>query len=171
MTAMRALLRLYPRAWRERYEDEMRVVLAAERPTLRLALDLIAGAVDARLNPQPVPRLESTTRLGGGTTMTNVFAHCRRDMITTAEHLRSAGWLLGISAVLAIALIALRARFGDTPILDAVTAAAFPIALVVSMRSTYFKCYSTAATWVMMATFIAVILAITFASALLAEML
>jgi TonB family protein len=56
---MRWWLRLYPRAWRERYRDEVAALLASEKPTLRVALDLIFGAVDARLNPQWIPALLS----------------------------------------------------------------------------------------------------------------
>lgn len=46
------LLRLYPRAWRRRYADEFSDLLAAERPTPRLVLDLTLGALDAHLCPQ-----------------------------------------------------------------------------------------------------------------------
>lgn len=49
---MSALLRLYPRAWRERYGDEL-VALLEDRPPSPLDLvDLVRGAFDARLHPQ-----------------------------------------------------------------------------------------------------------------------
>ena len=49
---MSASLRLYPQAWRERYGDEL-VALLEERPASLLDhLDLIRGALDARLHPQ-----------------------------------------------------------------------------------------------------------------------
>jgi len=38
-----ALLRLYPRAWQQRYGPEMRQLLAHDRFTLRTAIDLIAA--------------------------------------------------------------------------------------------------------------------------------
>jgi hypothetical protein len=46
------LLRLYPRAWRERYGEELSAQLEAERP-LRLGVvaDLVRGALDAHLHP------------------------------------------------------------------------------------------------------------------------
>jgi hypothetical protein len=47
-----AILRCYPRAWRERYGDELIDLLARERRTPRLALDLALGALDAHLHPQ-----------------------------------------------------------------------------------------------------------------------
>ena len=49
---MNSVLRLYPRAWRERYGDELTALLE-ERPASPLdQLDLIRGALDARLHPQ-----------------------------------------------------------------------------------------------------------------------
>lgn len=49
---MSALIRLYPRAWRERYGDELAALLEDQPATLLDRLDLIRGAVDARLHPQ-----------------------------------------------------------------------------------------------------------------------
>lgn len=49
---MSGLLRLYPRTWRERYGDEF-LALISERPlSLADRVDIVRGAVDARLNPQ-----------------------------------------------------------------------------------------------------------------------
>ena len=46
------LLRLYPRAWRERYGEELAAQLEEERP-LRIGIvgDLLRGALDAHLHP------------------------------------------------------------------------------------------------------------------------
>ena len=46
------LLRLYPRAWRDRYGDEFAELLAARPPSLRDRLDIVRGALDARVHPQ-----------------------------------------------------------------------------------------------------------------------
>ena len=51
---MNRLLRLYPRAWRDRYLDEVSDLLADRPPSLRDRLDLIAGAADAWIHPQVV---------------------------------------------------------------------------------------------------------------------
>ncbi len=48
---------LYPRAWRERYGDELLEVLEQERLGLRTRLDLVRGALDARLHPFVPSRL------------------------------------------------------------------------------------------------------------------
>jgi len=49
---MSTLLDLYPRAWRRRYEAEFRDLLAARPPSLRDRVDIVFGAIDARLHPQ-----------------------------------------------------------------------------------------------------------------------
>jgi hypothetical protein len=56
---VRALVRLYPRRWRERYGDEFDLVLRAWRPGPGAALDVVRGALDAHLRgarPGPVLR-------------------------------------------------------------------------------------------------------------------
>jgi hypothetical protein len=47
-----AILRCYPRAWRERYGDELAELIARESRSPRLAFDLARGAIDAHLHPQ-----------------------------------------------------------------------------------------------------------------------
>jgi hypothetical protein len=46
------LLRLYPSRWRARYGDEFLELLEARPPSLRDRVDIVVGAVDARVNPQ-----------------------------------------------------------------------------------------------------------------------
>lgn len=49
---MRWLVRLYPQRWRSRYGSELEATLEETRPTPRVVLDLVAGALDARLHSQ-----------------------------------------------------------------------------------------------------------------------
>ena len=51
-TGMTSLMRLYPRDWRERYEDEFLSLLAERPPDVRDRLDIVRGAIDARVRPQ-----------------------------------------------------------------------------------------------------------------------
>lgn len=46
------LLGLYPAVWRSRYGDEFAELLAARPPNLRDRLDIVRGAIDARIRPQ-----------------------------------------------------------------------------------------------------------------------
>ncbi len=49
---MTRLVRLYPRAWRDRYEEEFLALLSERPPTFGDLVDMVRGAVDAHLNPQ-----------------------------------------------------------------------------------------------------------------------
>lgn len=54
---VRMLLRCYPPTWRERYEPEMTAVLEQHQISACTWLDLLRGAVDARLDPAFAGRL------------------------------------------------------------------------------------------------------------------
>ena len=45
------IMKLYPHAWRERYETEMRAVLEDHKITFFTLFDLLFGALDARMDP------------------------------------------------------------------------------------------------------------------------
>jgi hypothetical protein len=49
---MSGLVRLYPAAWRERYEEEFLALLEARPPTVGDRFDIVRGAIDARIHPQ-----------------------------------------------------------------------------------------------------------------------
>jgi hypothetical protein len=49
---MSRLVRLYPRPWRDRYEEEFLALLEERPPTMGDLLDTVRGALDAHLNPQ-----------------------------------------------------------------------------------------------------------------------
>ena len=48
----RWLVRLYPQAWRERYEEEFVAMLEQRSISLLDVLDMVLGALEARLHPQ-----------------------------------------------------------------------------------------------------------------------
>jgi hypothetical protein len=45
------ILHCYPPRWRERYQEEILALLEQHTITLKTLLDLLLGAVDARLDP------------------------------------------------------------------------------------------------------------------------
>jgi len=49
------LIGLYPKPWRARYEDELRDALSLRPLTFRDRVDLVRGALDARLHPELAP--------------------------------------------------------------------------------------------------------------------
>lgn len=75
------MLYLYPRDWRERYEEEFRAMLHGQPSTPADMLDILSGAVDAHLRPQvdatgdePSPRGSRSTSPGQGS-QAFFFAH------------------------------------------------------------------------------------------------
>ena len=71
---MNWLLRLYPARWRERYGEEFGAVLASQRATPGLVLDVFAGAIDAHLYPQIHPQIQdSYSKQGKGDEMGNTM--------------------------------------------------------------------------------------------------
>ena len=62
---MSGLVRLYPQAWRDRYEAEILELLAERPASLADRLDLIRGAIDAHLHPQDGWPMPWTHRLPG----------------------------------------------------------------------------------------------------------
>ena len=60
------LIRLYPPAWRRRYGRELAELLATQPASFRTAIDLVAGAVDAWLNPQSSTAVTTADAKGAG---------------------------------------------------------------------------------------------------------
>ena len=142
-----ALIRLYPRAWRDRYGPEMRELLAAGKPSLRTYADLIAGAVDARLNPQwnPAERAGNTE---GANQMVKAF-RCAPAGVSLADQGRSVGWMLGGTLALTLFGVFLRQQLGPNSLSEGLLYSAFPASLMLSSECTYLKRYSPAARTVM----------------------
>ena len=62
MVLIRLLVRLYPRPWRERYGDEYAALLVEHGLGPRTVVDVLAGAVDARLGAGGPPSLDARRR-------------------------------------------------------------------------------------------------------------
>jgi hypothetical protein len=138
---MRWLLKLYPSAWQRRYRGEVEAYLEEDSPRLRTALDLLAGAVDAWLNPRWIPE---TTTTGSDRMTITASRHGPLD-ISRAEGIRSAIWALGLSLALTATGVALDKTLGPHIMIEALLYSAFFIAVTVSSRYTYLKPYSRAA--------------------------
>ncbi|TAK12605.1 MAG: hypothetical protein EPO35_11230, partial [Acidobacteria bacterium] len=97
-------MKLYPREWRERYGDEL-VELVGDRPlTIGGAVDLIAGAIDARfMKEKKMPSVLRTACL------------TRNEPQTVADGFRGAGVMIGGTLIfLALGMIAKRAGWLET---------------------------------------------------------
>ncbi len=77
MKTAQYLLRLYPRAFRERYEDEMLAMLAQRPLSFADTLNLLTGACDAHLHPQL-----GTSGMAWSERMIQMFLTLRRSVLT-----------------------------------------------------------------------------------------
>lgn len=87
---MRALLALYPSAWRRRYGSEFAALLEAQPLSPALILDIVLGAIDAHLDPQ-------IAEDGGGPLR-------RRMKEVVMDGLRSRGVFIAVGLLLPVAL-------------------------------------------------------------------
>lgn len=136
-----ALLRLYPRAWRDRYAGEMELLLMQQQRSLRTLVDLLAGAVDARLNPQPAA---SPAGHEGARTVANA-TWCNPTGATVQEQWRSAGWMAGGTLMLTLIGVGLQLRIGPNSFSEGLLYSAFPASMMLSTQCTYLNRYSSAA--------------------------
>jgi hypothetical protein len=138
-----ALLRLYPREWRRRYGAEMRELLADQRPSPRTIADLVAGAIDARINPQLRAGSEPAPQQGVASMIKSTI--CNPAGVSAQDQWKSAGWMLGGSLGLILAGFLLKLKIGPNSLSEGLVYAAFPASLMLSSECTYFKRYSRTA--------------------------
>jgi hypothetical protein len=132
------LLRLFPRAWRDRYGDEF-VDVVGQRPlSVQQAVDILMGAIDAWLSRSVragVRASAATVTSGGGVKMIQQLKmRCAgaQPRYTTRDGLISAGVLLLGSVLLSGAGILFSRQ--DYPVMgDVLKSLAFPVAMTISM--------------------------------------
>lgn len=131
------LLRLYPRAWRERYGEEFAEVVGDRDLSMQQTIDILAGAVDAWISPSVRARvrgLAGGTKPGGDRMIEQLKMRCvtSTPRYTKKDALISAGVLIATSALLTTAGIMLDRQNYPVPA-DVLKSLAFPVALTVSM--------------------------------------
>ncbi len=104
MAAAERLLRLYPRAWRDRYGEEF-LAMAGEGPLgPQQTFDIVCGAIDAWLSAD-VRRAAASGRVAtneGGTKMLKSLLACERNAVryTVRDSLMAAAVMIGVTFVL-----------------------------------------------------------------------
>ena len=134
-TTARRLVALYPARWRARYGAEFHQLLADQRLTPLLALDVIGGALDAHI-------------LGGRMTM-KMMTRCAGGgpQVSTAEAWQGSLLLLGVTLTLLGVTGWLKHVFGEGPLLEAFATLAFPAAFLLLMPSLFMKGASRREKW------------------------
>jgi hypothetical protein len=138
---MRALVRLYPRVWRDRYEEEFVALLEARPIGPFDAVDIVLGAMDAHRRvlrrpgrTSPRKEIRMSTRLGGlAAVATGLLWFALLALIVKGDDIELLGavvFLLGMVA-LVLAVIGLGAAQGRAHPVATWTAVAVPVAGVV----------------------------------------
>jgi hypothetical protein len=138
------LIRLYPPAWRRRYGRELAELLAAQPMSFRTAVDLVAGAVDAWLNPQASTAVTTTQAKGAGAMLPKVL-HLRGGGhgpdVTMADSFKAAAVTIGGTLALMAVLTGAIKIYGKNPYFEALMAMSWLLPFVFSQHFTYLKGY------------------------------
>ena len=136
---MRWLVRLYPAAWRQRYGDEFAAVLAEQRGSLGLVIDVVGGAADAWMHPQVTKQVSQ-----GEETMTNaMIKRCAMGgpRLSARDQIITGLWTaLGI-LVLSVAYVMARKVHPGVPSVEAINYMAVPGMFAVSLQVAYLRKY------------------------------
>jgi len=132
------LLALYPPRWRRRYGDEVRALIDSQPFSLHAGIDLIAGAIDAWLEPQKIPIKQEGVNMNGTTMKPGCAGSGGR--VTREDARKSLAVNLGGTLLLtAIWMVMHIRRIGDRTYVDAFSAMAFFVPYVFSLRYTSLK--------------------------------
>jgi len=134
------MLRLYPARWRQRYGEEFGVVLASQRASVGLVLDVLAGAVDAHLHPQ-IQRPDSEQMKGDDRMTLEMLQRCAVGGPKLSSSDRRIASLFTISSALVIAVlyIALTKIYHGAPSVQALFYASFPFLALVYGQTAYLR--------------------------------
>jgi hypothetical protein len=137
---MRWLLRLYPAAWRERYGEEFGAVLASQRVSAGLVLDVIGGAIDAHLYPQ-LRQSESKQAQGGDTMTLAMLQRCAvgGPRLSPSERRIGSRLAIGTSFVMALLYLVLTKIYREAPAVQAVIWAAVFSPNIINTQMAYLK--------------------------------
>lgn len=137
---MRWLLRLYPAAWRERYGEEFGAVLASQRASVGLVLDVIGGAIDARLYPQ-IQHSEAKQIQGDDSMTLAMFQRCAAGgpKLSPDERRTASRLAIGTTFVMALLYLVLTKFYREAPAVQAVFWTSFLSSNIIKAQMAYLK--------------------------------
>jgi hypothetical protein len=163
------LLRLYPRAWRDRYGEELLALLGSGSLGARQVIDLIAGAIDAWLSSdvRRATRDAPASAQGGNLMLESLKASCAGSgpRITRRDGLIGAAVLIGTTILFSLAGTAAR-RLGFEATGEVLLHLAFPGSVALSLPFTVLK----GTPWRAQVAFIAVLFLLLVLAGLLARL-
>lgn len=139
------LIRLYPPAWRRRYGRELAELISTQPASFGTAIDLIAGAVDAWLNPQSSTAATAADAKGAEAMVAKMLklrVAGYGSNVTTTDTLKSVAVTIGGTLALVLALTWAIVRYGKNDYLVAFITVAFVFPLLFSQRYRELKGHS-----------------------------
>ncbi len=137
---MNWMLRLYPAPWRERYGEEFSAVLASQRASPRLVLDVLAGAIDARLYPQ-IQHSNSTQSQGDDKMTIAMLQRCAAGgpKLSPSERRTASRYARGSALAIAILYLVLTKLYREAPAVQAVIYAGIFSSSIVYRQAAYLR--------------------------------
>jgi hypothetical protein len=139
-------LRLYPSPWRRRYGEEVAEMLAGRGFSLRIAIDLVAGAIDVWLHPAATLAAAAAADTKHGEEEKTMLNRIMRlecagygPNVTKADQWKAAGVSVGGTLVLTLIWMAAHVRMEDKHYIDALSVMPYTIPFLFSMRYTNLK--------------------------------
>jgi hypothetical protein len=135
------LLRLYPPSWRRRYGPELEELLAAGPASFRTAIDVVAGAADAWLNPQLSTASTAADSKGDAMVPKLLKLRCAGHGAdyTRADARKAAAVTIGGTLAIMLTLMWARARFGENPYTESLLLVSWLLPFLFSQRYTDLK--------------------------------
>lgn len=137
------LLYLYPPRWRRRYGREFVELIASQRFSLLTVFDIIGGAIDAWMQPQPHVAARAATHAEGDTIMLAKVMRLRStghgEQPTPADAMKQAAVVIGGSLLSVIIATWMQRRALHPEYAEALMVNGWLIAFVVSMPLTTTK--------------------------------
>jgi hypothetical protein len=136
------LVRLYPPAWRRRYGRELVELVATQPVSFGMAIDLVAAAVDAWLNPQSSTAAPAGDAKGAGAMVPKMLQlKCAGygPNVTKADNVTAAAIVIVGSLVTALAFIWFTARYGKDPYLESLLSVSWLVFFAFSQHYTTLK--------------------------------
>ena len=142
---MTILLWLYPSAWRRRYGAEVEQMLADRGVSLRVAVDLVAGAIDTWLHPsQTLAAAHAAAAVTTQEERTMLSRVLRFDCagvygISKDDQKKAAISTISWTLVITLAWLGLSLRFPKDPWVESLSMMPFIFSIIYSLRYTWLK--------------------------------
>ena len=136
------LLWLYPPAWRRRYGGELAELISTQPASFGNAIDLVAAAIDAWLNPQSSTAAAAGDAKGAGAMdFRTLQLKCAGygPNATSADAWKAAAVMIFGTLALVLPALWVQARFGSNLYLDSLMLNSWMLAFLFSLRYTSLK--------------------------------